>query len=319
MKRSNTILIVILFVLAAGYFIYTQTRPVQDNIFHVEDTSQIHRIELTKVIKGEEREQISLARSGEEWLVNDVHTAVDKKIEAFLNTLGGIRVRDNIEDAGQETALSILKKNHTLVKVLDADEDELVAYLVGPTDSKHKSNIMMVDGASRAYYVSKPGLDGYVSVQYQLDPLLWREKLLWNLEGSDLAEVKVDYLSYPEENFTLQREGEGTWTLIEEGGLANPKRVEDYLRLFTGKIFAESFADLNFPGMRDSLSRRTPDVRFQYRSRSSETPVAIRLFARPENQNNYFGYLENQQELYTVQHFVMDKYLKRKTYFSSGI
>ncbi len=315
MKRTTTILVFILFLMVTGYFIYVQTRPVADNIFHVEETSQIARIELTKVIKGEASKELSLTKQEQDWLVNEEFTVVPDKIEAFLNTLGGIRVRENIENEGQETALAILKKNHTLVRILDADEDVLVAYLLGPTDSKHKSNIMMVEGGKRAYLVSKPGLDGYVSVQYQMDPLEWREKLLWNLNGSDLARIEADYLSVPEESYRLERESDGVWRL--GAAMADGRRVEDYLRLFTGKVYAETFADMNFPGLRDSLSRRTPDISFGYGTQANQSGT-LHLFLRPENQNNYFGYLEGKPEAYTVQHFVIDKFLKRRTYFGAG-
>ena len=173
---------------------------------------------------------------------------------------------------------------------------------------------MMVKGARKAYLVSRPGLEGYVSVLYQTDPLLWREKTIWDLQGSDIASIHVDYLATDVQGYHLQLQSDGQWRLQDPDQPASAKRIEDYLRLFTGQVNGESFAAKDHPGMRDSLETRKPDVRFEFTNRDQKTE-ALRLFARPDNANNYFGYLEGKPELYTVQHFVIDKFLKTQGFF----
>ena len=190
----------------------------------------------------------------------------------------------------------------------------LIDYLIGPTDNNHKSNIMMVQGASKAYLVSKPGMEGYVSIYYSTDVMEWRERTIFSMQGSEVKRIKIDYLDPNAKGFDLRRDGDGAPFMIEEGVMADPGRTEDYLRLFTGKVAAEAFVGELHPGMRDSLKGRQPDVIFQYERIDGEKG-ALRLFVRPENPNNYFGYMEGKPELYTLQHFVMDKYFKSKGYF----
>lgn len=314
MKRSTPILVAILFLLAIGYFIFTQMQGSEDNVFHVENTAEIIRVEMDKVVKGEPKGHLVLARNGDDWTVDGQYPAQIPKVSNFLKTLTQIRVKEPIEEGGQATALSLLKKNHTLVKVIGQEDEVLKEYLIGPTDNEHKSNIMMIQGASKAYLVSKPGMEGYVSIYYSTDAIEWRERSLFKLQGSDVKRIKIDYLDPTARGFDLRRDGDGAPWMIEEGVMSDPGRTEDYLRLFTGKVAAESFAGATFPGLRDSLGTRVPDVSFRYESIAGESGTLL-LFVRPENGNNYFGYMEGKPELYTVQHFVIDKYFKSKGYF----
>ena len=64
--------------------------------------------------------------------------------------------------------------------------------------------------------------------------------------------------------------------------------------------------------------RRDPDVIFAYETLGGESGT-LNLFTRPDNLNNYFGYLNGRTELYTIQRFVMDKYLKTNGYFVPNV
>lgn len=317
MKRTTSFLIGLLAVAALGYFVFIQFAQGGNDQFHVEDPAAITRIELSQLVKGKPGEKAVLEKkTADEWLVDGKYSANQPKVESFLKTLTQIRVKSPIEEAGQNTALSLLKKSHTRVKVY-GPEDVLIEYLIGPTDSKHKSNIMMLEGGSKAYLVSKPGQSGYVSVFYSTTSNNWRELLLFNLEGKDLAQVSVTYADSVGVSYALSRGGEGSPWALADGGLADPVRVENYQNLFEGKTFAESLADQAFPELRDSLARRTPDVSFAFATLEGKKGE-LRLFIRPENPNNYFGYLEGQPDLYTVQHYVMDKFLKTRSFFISS-
>lgn len=316
MKRTTSFLLGLLAVAALGYFVFIQFMNDAAPQFHVDDPSAITKIELSQTVKGQPGERVSLDKQKpKEWLVDGKYSANWPKLDAFLKTLTQIRIKSPIEDAGQASSLSLLKRNHTRVKIYGTDK-VIVEYLIGPTDNKHKSNIMMIEGGSKTYLVSKPGQSGYVSVFYITRSNDWRELLLFNAKGNELAEVSVNFPDSVGLSYRLYREEEGMPWILEDGGPADPGRTQGYLSLFEGKVFAESLADQAFPELRDSLARRTPDVVFGYATTEGKSGE-LKLFARPENPNNYFGYLEGQADLYTVQHFVMDKYLKSRSYFIS--
>jgi hypothetical protein len=299
--------------LVAAYFLFIRKNDGEDNIFHIEDPTAIGRIELEKVIKGTPSTQLTLTRAADDtWRVNDRYTAIQGKVETFLQNLGGLRVYQPIPDKGQENSLALLKRNHTRVLILDRAGKELIHYLVGPPDSKQASNIMMRKSANRAYFVNRPGHEGYVSVLYSVVESEWRERLLWNLQADQIAEISIDY---PDSLADLQLSRTalgGAWQV--DGQAASAPNADAYIAQFKGKVFAESFADIAFPGLIDSLQRRRPDIRFHYRKFDGLSGKLL-LYIRPENANNLFGYLEGTQEAYTVQHHVIDPYLPPKAYF----
>jgi hypothetical protein len=317
MKRTLALL-ALLTVLIAAYFLFFY-KPAPDNEFHITDVNLVGAVELQKVVKGEGKDKLRLERTADNaWKVNGQHTAIQAKVDDFLQLLTQIRVVNKLQEKGQQSALSLLKRNHTRVRIEDRDGKELKAYLIGATGQQQTANIMMIEGADEAYLVSRPGSDGYVSIYYNTVAMNWREKLLFDLQGDNLQEIRTVY-SDSLMGFTLKRvSADAPWT-IAEGVYADEGRVASYLDLFDGKVFAESFVGDQFPGMRDSLDRRSPDALLYFATLSGEAG-ALKLFARPENKNNFFGFMQGSPELYTVQHFVVDKFLKTVDYFQkSGI
>jgi Domain of unknown function (DUF4340) len=305
--------LVLLSGLLAAYFLFFRKSREGDNIFHVPDPTAIGRIELETIIKGQSAKTLTLKRQTDNsWQVNDRYTALQPKVENFLTYLGALRVYQPIADKGQETSLGLLKRNHTRVLIEDRDGKELIHYLVGPPDSPQKSNIMMREDADRAYLVNRPGHEGYVSILYSVNENDWRERLIWNLEADQLAEISIQYPDSTA-SFTLSREALGAPWQLGSGQPANAQ-ADAYTAQFKGKVFAESFADIAYPGIIDSLQRRQPDIRFHYR-KLDQQHGSLLLFIRPENINNLFGYLEGGKEAYTIQHHVIDPFLPPRAYF----
>lgn len=314
MKRTTVFLVILLVVLLGGYFVWSNLDKAPDNIFHVDADIQVTGIEMEKVVKGESISLLNLEKEGDNWTIDGQYTAIPDKVNNLLKTLTQIRVVAPIADKGQESALQILKRNYTRVTVSDED-GPFHKYLIGPTDNAQSANIMLVDGASKAHLVSKPGFQGYVSVFYNTNAIEWRERVLFNLTPDNLKQVKIAYPTSPdEEGFALRQDADGEPWMMGEGLMADITRTDGYLGLFKGKISAESFANEAFPAIRDSLPRRTPDVTFEFTSKQGNSGKLL-LFTRPENVNNYFGYLEGKPELYTIQRFVMDKFFKTRSYF----
>lgn len=316
MKRSTIALSAILLILVAGYFLYLSSGREPDNIFHIEDGSLVTEIEMDKVVRGEPAESMKLAKNeAGEWTVDDQYTAITTKVENLIKTMTQIRVVAPIEKAGQASGLQLLKKNHTRVRI-SGEDGELKEYLIGATDSQHSANIMMIDGGEKIYMVSKPGFTGYVSVFFSTRSIEWRERVLFNLTPQNIKRIAISYPTTPEEaGFELRRDAEGDPWMMEEGVVANLDQAGRYINFFEGKISAESFANAAFPDMRDSLTTREADVIFEFETLKGKSET-LKLFTRKENVNNYFGYLEGKPELYTIQRFVMDKFLKTKHFFA---
>jgi hypothetical protein len=159
-------------------------------------------------------------------------------------------------------------------------------------------------------------VEGYVSIQYSTDLDTWREKLLFNARAEELKVVSLTFGadSLAPLSWVMHREtAQAAWK-VDGVETDVSKAAEAYLGNFSGKVFAEGFADKAYPGLEDSLQHRKPDFMFMIETLDG-THRGIVLFSRPENVNNYFGWVEGEGEFYTIQRFVFDKYLVPVDYF----
>lgn len=317
MKKKTLALLAVLLALVAAYFMFVHRWHGPDNAFQVTDPALIHKIELERVNAGKSATKLTLRRiHGDEWQVNEKYSANAVKVQDFLKTLADIRVKEPISDKAQATSLSLLKRNHLRVRIWDKAGSSLKDYLIGPTNSQQTANIFKMSFSDKCYMVAKPAVDGYVSIYYSTQELDWRDKAMWDVQGENLLHVEADYLVDSLGNaFSLRLEGEH-W-LLDETQITDPSRVQAYLSLFKGRVNAESFAGAAYPGMLDSLKRRNPDVTFSIETKSRQA-ITLHLFARPDSPSNLFGFLEGKPELLTVQHYVIDPFLKTRGYFVGG-
>jgi hypothetical protein len=316
-KKTTLLLLGILIALVAAYFAFFHAWNGPDNEFHIADAKAIGKIEIEKMELNVSKTKLTLAiDTAKVWTVNGQYFASEPKIKDFLTTLMEIRVLQPVEPKGQATALSLLKRNHLRVRIWDRDGNALKDYLIGATNSAQTANIFKMGFSDKCYLVSKPALDGYVSIYYSTEVIDWREKAVWNVQAKDLVGVTVTYTpDSAQQSYTLQKTG-SEWML--DGLKAEPNRTGAYMELFQGKVFAESFADAGYPGLLDSLLQSPPAARIQLKTKDAKTTDLL-LFVRSDNVNSFFAYLNGPKpELMTVQHFVIDRFLKVHNYFMAA-
>ena len=312
-KRSTLILLIVLVALIGGYFAFLYKWNGPDNEFQIKDPNAVAKVEIEEVAKNESRSKLLLERKAiGQWTVNGKYEASMPQVNDFLKTLCDIRVKEPIGDRAQASSLSLLKRNHTRVKIWDQNGGLLKDYLVGPTDNTQTANIFKMEFSDKCYMVSKPALDGYVSIYYNTVEENWRDKALWNLKPEDVQMVAATYLNDTASNsFQIAQQTNG-W-ILNGSEVANAPRLNAYLELFKGKVSAESFADAMYPEMQDSLLKRKPEVEFSIQT--AKENIVLKLFSRPESASNFFALVDGRKELLTVQQFVIGPFLKTKGYF----
>jgi hypothetical protein len=317
MKKSTFALVGILVALVGAYFLFVHQWHGPDNLFHIEDVTKVGKVEIEQYSKGTAVEKVTLERGLDQWTVDGKYQADPSKIDVFMKTLKEIRVLEPINPKGTTSALMLLKQNHLHVQIWDRDGNSMKDYLIGATNSTQTANIFKMSNSDRPYMVSKPAMEGYVSIYYSTKANDWRENVIFNIMGAEIAKVGV---SYPDSNqlqsYALTLNG-NQW-MLSPSISADSKRAEDYISSFKGKVLAESFADVLYPDMLDSLLKRTPDATLRIETKEGKTTV-LHLFVRPETNANFFAYLEDRKELVTIQHYVIDVFLKTGAYFVPSI
>lgn len=306
-----------LLILGAAYFLFFYGKGntsfgFDDTNFSIEDTASVDQIYLTRVIKGEEKLQLRLKQQGDNWEINEKYAAFQPRVIQLLSTVHRMRVREGLSEAAQASGLKFMDALHTRLD-LYAKGKLIKSILVGTQTKDAKGTVMMLNGANTPYVLEIPGIQSYLNVYFPMELDIWRENLLFNGKRDLIKAIHIAYDSLPEvRNLDLLNLDQSP--IPQDGGFHKSSSLEAYLTLFKGKVFAETFATIPYPNKLGELKSRTADITFgiDYVDGSSRT---VHLYNRPENLNNYFAWIEGQEELLTVQRFVMDKFLQEKADF----
>lgn len=318
-KRKSWILLTVFIFLAGIYFLFV--RPLSSNSlnereisFAVEDTASITKIVLTRVAEGKNVQQLMLTRqSPNSWQLNGLYPAFQPRMNTLLETVHLIHVREVLAKAGIEAGKELLDFKHTLVEIY-ANKKKIKSYKVGTEGKGGKGTLMMLESARNPYMVEIPGLQGYLNSRYSMEQGVWRENLLFNAHLKNIKSVSIQYTDLKKNSFILSRENiESPWQIDDVDAPLDDLALKTYLAHFNGKVYAETFANSRYPGKIETLKSSEPTIRLAIDYFSKEKR-RINLFERPENPNNYFGWVNESNELLTIQHFVIDKFLIDRDY-----
>ncbi len=296
----------------ACWYLLTQDRQStfnpKETAFALQDTGLAQRIHLIQLKEGKEITRIELTRSASTpWMVNHTFLAFQQQVGHLLTTLHRLQVRESLTGRGLESADKILSLMHTRVEVV-GPKGSLKTYLLGTSAKDNRGTLMKLEGASQAFIVERPDVQGFINPFFDIDIDLWREKLLWRASEPQLMSIRIQPKP-PENELWLVRQPETGWTFEPGGERPDSLALAAYLAQFQGAVYAETFASRNFPETLDSLRSLAPDIRFQLDYNTGETRELV-LFERKDNPNSYFGWIIGEEELYTIQRFVFDRFLR---------
>lgn len=281
--------------------------------FAVADTSEVARIVLSQYRGEAMTQQVRLHRGSEGWQVNEQSPALRPKVQHLLRVMSRLAVREVLNEAGERTANRFFEATRTEVEIMDADGQYLKHYFIGSETPDARGTLMRMADTETPYVVEMPGLQGYVKASFTLDPMLWRANRLFLADTSRLQQLRVEFTGQPAQSWTLQRDEQGRWRLAK--AKARPHRLTALLSRFQGMVYAESFANADYPGRQQQLAEHAPDLRLRATYRDGRQRAVV-LYDRSDNPNNLFAWVEGVEELLTVQHFVIDPFLPGRSYLT---
>ncbi|MBX7242010.1 MAG: hypothetical protein K1X92_09700 [Bacteroidia bacterium] len=313
MKSSRNNLFLFLFLVLLGLSAWYLLRnrgnsSFKEGEFAVTDTTAITRIMMTPVEKGQNKPPLTLEKNKEgKWILNGKYPVLEPQLHYFFKTLSQLKVKEKFKDKGNESAIKALNDFHLNVEIF-AGASRMKAYQLGHEFKTHEGSIMRLQHSDVAYVVSVPGYKGYLNARFPLEPDAWRENVLFEAKPENLLSVTVTHHWKPEISFSFTRENiNSLWMLNQKPAPAEV--VNGYFSAYKGKVYAESFADAKFPGKKAELEALPhPDIDLTLKDSDGKIRT-IHLFLRQENKNNYFGWVEGENQLLTIQHFVIDRYL----------
>ncbi|MCI4670900.1 MAG: DUF4340 domain-containing protein [Bacteroidia bacterium] len=316
----RTLILLLVLVLGAGvyfFFFYGKegsSLSFNESNFSVEDTASVSKMTLTRVIQGEEKLRLSLEKKGGKWRVNEKFDAFEPRVQQTLDVLYKMKVREALTASAKQSGIKFFNALHTRLDIYQ--EGKLSkSILIGTQTKDAKGTVMMINGSNSPYVLEIPGLPGYLNVYFPMDLNIWRENLLFYATKEDILSFEIVFDSLPAKR-NLR------WVNVNDDpkladGTSGSLKTSQYFSLFKGKVFGETFVGADYPDKLKKLKKQQPTFQIKV-TYLDGTEREIYLFKRNNNPNNYFGYIKGKNELITVQTFVIDKFLKDKSYFLDG-
>jgi hypothetical protein len=333
MKKTLTYLIVLVVLIAVGYFLTRNDKNrksvrAENYNFAISDTASVDKI----VMKNKKPDEVVLTREGAVWMVNGKYNARVSAINTLLATLHDQEMKNYIPEAQKNNVFKNLSASATEVMVYR--NDELVSHFyVGGNAPDLLGTYMMNDGASDAYVVHKPGHTGFLSSRYFTEEHLWRSKSFIRLKKEDIASVSMRYNDNSEQSFQIEKSDDG-YQLIDLSTSEIIPVKED-----AAEGFFEAFSNVLYEGIVQETDRVWPKVdsikstipAFELRIQTTkDSVIAVEGFHKlaqegeTDNQGNLLPYDRDRKyavipsgEFVLIQNFAWKDIFRPKDYFKA--
>jgi len=325
-NRLNLILALVLAGIAI-YFLFRNnfsTVRQEDRDFAIEDTASITKI----FIADRNNNSVTLDRKGPgTWQLNGKYQTRHEGINFILDCLKKIRVQSRVPKNSFNTVVRELSSTGIKLEVYQNNGDKPTkTYFIGGSTQDVLGTYMMLSNSTVPFVTEVPGFNGYLTPRFSPVERDWMVPQMFNLSASEIKSVTMEYISQPENSFTIERSGQLYRVFSPTTG--KEVRMPDTLRISN---YLNGFRDLNFEGWDRVLDdKRTDSIRHAnpvsvltvVDIKGSKTvvpmflkPVSSTSLAQTDSAGNalkydidrLYAFVNNGKELVTIQYFVFNR------------
>lgn len=315
--------IVIVFVIQQKQVLKNSSQSSDE--FAVQDTLSICQIFLVD----KHNHHVTLIKhSNNVWFVNDSTEADQTKINIILQTLHDIQVLRPITDGEQNRVVALLSSEGVKVECYNANKDRIKTIYVGPGTADNLGTYMLVEGANMPCVTHIPGFVGYLSPRFFTDKIIWQSKKVFDSKAENIIELEVNYPKTKSDGFVIKSNKlydiNGIEQTIDKGKLGY------YLSSFQHLYFEGYKSELDTK-IRDSIRNLIPYCIVKLKAKGAEDRT-LYLFEKKTDQSTmqqfdekgnpimidkerYYGFKDNDANLFIVQTFNFGRILKKKKDF----
>jgi len=260
MKKNWIILVLVVILAAVAIWVVStngkSTIKPELRDFAVADTASIDKIFMVK----KNNEQVTLNRSGKEWIVNGQYSARKDAIDILLKTLHRMKVKNPVSKSSLDNMITMLAARNTKVEIFSDGKLLKTIFVGGPTQDQ-LGTFMMLDGSSVPFIVSIPGFAGYLSSRFFTDEGSWRSPRIFNYDFDDIVRIKSVYNTFPDQSFVIDKKGASFDIQSLNGNIKAPAIDTLALRFFISgfeRVACEFFVENMDPSALDSLNNAEP-------------------------------------------------------------
>jgi hypothetical protein len=203
--KKNIIYLVILALLAFAVIYLFKFKGDRSSIasqlkdFAVADTAEISRV----VITDKQGKILVLKKEKSGWFVNDTIPARKDIVQVLLETLKRIEVKSPVNKPMRENVMKQLSTGAIKVQVYNNDDLQKSFFVGGPTMDGTGTFMILAD-ADEPLITHIPGFDGYLTVRFNTNAEIWRDREIFRYHPSFIDAIEVQYPTSPAESFVLK-------------------------------------------------------------------------------------------------------------------
>jgi hypothetical protein len=246
--KKNRIYFIILIILAVLTAVLYYSKGGLSSIskksseFAVEDTASIDKI----ILSDKSGKVLVLTKKNKIWYGNDSVRVRRDIIGTLLETIKRVKVKSPVAKPMRANIMKQLATGAIQVEVFVNGDAEKKYFVGGPTMDGF-GTFMLLDGADDPFITHIPGFEGYLTVRYNTNVLVWKDRELFRYAPQNISIIKIEYPGNKESSFTLKVEGKDYVSLYNEAGdtassKVNAEFLREYLRNYTDVQY-ENIAD----------------------------------------------------------------------------
>ncbi len=283
MKRIIILLLVLIGLSVAAYFLWNRSKQYEDTFANVEHTQfavENAREVLGRIFLADREGNVALFERGEDdqWVYTNKVTG--KSYRPSPNALGNlleaieeVRARNRVGKASVKSVLRGIGTIGIKVELYDRQNKKLRTYYVGGPADAGQATFAVMDGAEIPYVVYVPRFAGSIDTRFTAHEKRLRDKSILRLNPKQLKLVEVEYLLPEQRPYSFRIEVKGNANYQVEALYENPliqvtpesKVKADHVEAYFDelKVFGAE-RQIYDKAFRDSIIRTTPFARIRY-------------------------------------------------------
>ncbi|MEQ9422808.1 MAG: hypothetical protein RJQ09_00215 [Cyclobacteriaceae bacterium] len=271
-----TALIIVSLALA---FVSSDKESIKFNsdLFSVADTSNIQSIRIT----GENEVSLAQDESGT-WLVNGEFKADQSLRRVLMAVVNQVTIKRPVSKIQQEEIAHELASGNKISIDIAGETKE---YYAGGSPGRTQSYFMEA-GDDQPYIVEIPGYRNYVSGIFELTPLQWKDRKIFNTHWRSLQTLKVSYPQNPQSDINIYFED--AFFKIDGVTAMDTTALMNYLNRYQ-YFETNEFIPQGFEGRYDSLVQTNPLAIIEIEEINTENNQQLKIYPKLDNENFILG------------------------------
>jgi hypothetical protein len=253
LEKQNKRLVISLVVLTAAItaFVFLdrdkQDFAVDKNLYSNIDLKSVDRV-LIESPSGKS----DLRYQGYRWKVNDSIDADRGLVEVLFATLQQAQPKRPVAESLQDSVAGVLRKSGVKVSLF-AGNEKLKSFYAGGNEQKTQA-IFIPEAGGEPHLMIIPGYRVYVAGIFEIPPVAWKEKLIFNFNWQNFAKLEARYKNSSGDFDIMMDRGQVSIAQVPEADTAKLNSYLDQISLLTVDEY------INRNRMTDSLTGTSPLV-----------------------------------------------------------